>query len=158
TQPGDQVLIERESHVFHYEQAGVGANSGCLANVVPTERGAITPEMLDDAIEDHEDDHVARLALVCTGNTHNRHGGVVVPLEALRALGASSRERGVKVHLDGARLWNASVASGVPIREWAAHADTVMMCFSKGLGAPIGSILVGDAPTIRRARRLRKRW
>lgn len=158
TQPGDQVLIERESHVFHYEQGGVGANSGCLANLVSTERGAITPEMLDAAIDDHQDDHVARTALVCAENTHNRHGGVVVPLEALRALAAAARERGVRVHLDGARLWNASVASGIPIRDWAATADTLMMCFSKGLGAPVGSILVGDAGTIRRARRLRKRW
>jgi threonine aldolase len=158
TQPGDQVLIERESHVFHYEQAGVAANCGCLANVVTTERGAITPEQLDEAIEDHEDDHVARLALVCSENTHNRHGGVVVPLDALRALGAAARERGVRLHLDGARLWNASVATGIPIREWAATADTVTMCFSKGLGAPIGSILSGEAGTIRRARRLRKRW
>ena len=158
TQPGDQVLIERESHVFHYEQGGVGANSGCLANLVSTERGAITPEMLDAAIDDHQDDHVARTALVCAENTHNRHGGVEVQLEAQRALAAAARERGVRVHLDGARLWNASVASGIPIRDWAATADTLMMCFSKGLGAPVGSILVGDAGTIRRARRLRKRW
>ncbi len=158
TQPGDQVLIERESHVFHYEQAGVGANSGCLANVIATERGAITPAMLDEAIEDHEDDHVARLSLVCAENTHNRHGGVVIPLDALGALGQAARARGVRVHLDGARLWNASVATGVPIRDWTATADTVMMCFSKGLGAPVGSILVGATDDVRRARRIRKRW
>src|SRR4030095_8015480 len=91
-------------------------------------------------------------------NTHNRHGGGVVPLEALRALAAAARERSVRVHLDGARLWNASVATGIPIREWAGTADTVMMCFSKGLGAPIGSILVGEAGAIRVARRVRKRW
>jgi len=158
TRPGDQVMIESESHVFHYEQAGVGANNGCLANVVTTERGAITPAMLEDAIEDPEDDHVARLALVCAENTHNRHGGAVVPLDALRASAATARARGVRVHLDGARLWNASVASGIPIREWAATADTVMMCFSKGLGAPVGSILVGEGDAMRRARRIRKRW
>jgi threonine aldolase len=158
TAPGDQVLIERESHVFHYEQGGLGANSGCVANIVTTPRGAITPEMLDEAIEDHTDDHVSRLALVCSENTHNRHGGIVVPIEALRALAAAARERGVRVHLDGARLWNASVASGVALRDYAATADTVMMCFSKGLGAPIGSILVGDAAVIRIARRVRKRW
>ena len=79
-------------------------------------------------------------------------------IEALRALAAAARERGVRVHLDGARLWNASVASGVALRDYAATADTVMMCFSKGLGAPIGSILVGDAAVIRIARRVRKRW
>ena len=158
TEPGDQVLIERESHIFHYEQGGLGANSGCLASLADTKRGAITPEMLDAAIEDHRDDHVARLALVCAENTHNRHGGAVVPLEALRALAAAARERGVRVHLDGARLWNASVATGIPMREWAATADSVMMCFSKGLGAPVGSILVGEAGAMRKARRVRKRW
>jgi threonine aldolase len=158
TAPGDEVLLERESHVFRYEQGGVGANSGCQTHPVVTERGTITPALLDEAIEDHEDDHVARLALVCTENTFNRHGGAIVPLAALRALGETARARGVRVHLDGARLWNASVATGIPIGEWAATADTVMMCFSKGLGAPIGSILVGDAATLRRARRTRKRW
>ena len=158
TAPGDEVLLERESHVFRYEQGGVGANSLCQTHPIVTERGVITPAILDDAIEDHEDDHVARLALVCTENTHNRHGGAIVPLEALRALGAAARDRGVRVHLDGARLWNASVATGIPIREWAATADTVMMCFSKGLGAPVGSILAGEGATIRKARRARKRW
>ena len=158
TRPGDQVLIERESHVFHYEQAGLGANSGCLANTVVTERGAVTPAMLEEQIEDPSDDHVARLSLVCTENPHNRHGGAVVPLDALRALATAARARDVRVHLDGARLWNASVATGVPIHEWAATADTLTMCFSKGLGAPIGSVFAGDAPTVRSARRLRKRW
>jgi threonine aldolase len=104
------------------------------------------------------DDHVARLSLVCAENTHNRAGGAIVPLAALRALAAEARERGVRVHLDGARLWHAAVATGVPVAQWAACADTVMMCFSKGLGAPVGSILVGDAPTIRKAHRTRKRW
>jgi len=118
----------------------------------------ITPATLEESIRDHQDDHVARLALVCVENTHNRHGGAIVPLESLRALAAAARARGIRLHLDGARLWNASVATGVPIREWAASADTVSMCFSKGLGAPIGSILVGDEQLIRKARRLRKRW
>jgi threonine aldolase len=156
--PSEEVLLERQSHVFLYEQAGVSANSGCMAKVVTTEGGVITPAILEASIEDHEDDHVARLAVVCSENTHNAHGGVIVPLESLRALGQAARARGVRIHLDGARLWNASVATGIPIREWAATADTLMMCFSKGLGAPVGSILAGDAPTIRRARRVRKRW
>jgi threonine aldolase len=158
TRPGDQVLIERESHIFHYEQAGIGAISGCMANTVVTERGAITPAMLEENLEDPSDDHIARLSLVCMENTHNRHGGAIVPLEALRAVSSAARTHDVRVHLDGARLWNASVATGVPIREWAATADTLTMCFSKGLGAPVGSVFVGDEATVRRARRLRKRW
>jgi threonine aldolase len=158
TRPGDEVLLERESHIFLYEQGGIGANSGCLAHIVQGSRGVIDPAVIEAAFRDASDDHVARPSLVCLENTHNRAGGAIVPLEAVRALSAAARARGMRVHLDGARLWNASVATGIPIREWAATADTVMMCFSKGLGAPIGSILAGSAEVIRSARRTRKRW
>ena len=158
TSPGDQVLLESESHIFLYEQGGIAANSGCLAHVVPGSRGQLPAGALGAAIRSAEDDHVARISLICTENTHNRAGGAIVPLESLRALAADAHARGVRVHLDGARLWNASVASGVPIADWTATADTAMLCFSKALGAPVGSILVGDAATVRRARRTRKRW
>ena len=159
TEPGDEVLLERESHIFVYEQGGLGANSGCLAHTVPGERGALAPGQVAAAVRDAStDDHVPRMSLVCLENTHNRAGGVIVPLERLRAVAAAAHERGAAVHLDGARLWNASVATGVPVREWAATADSVMMCFSKGLGAPVGSILAGGADFVRRAHRVRKRW
>ena len=158
TSPGDQVLLESESHIFLYEQGGIAANSGCLAHVVPGSRGQLPAGALGAAIRSAEDDHVARISLICTENTHNRAGGTIVPLDSLRALAADAHARGVRVHLDGARLWNASVASGVPIADWTATADTAMLCFSKALGAPVGSILVGDAATVRRARRTRKRW
>jgi threonine aldolase len=159
TRPGDRVVLEAESHIFLYEQAGVAANSGCLAHILPAERGVLAPAVLAAALdEDPEDDHIARAALLCLENTHNRHGGAIVPFERLSAAVAAARERSLAVHLDGARLWNASVATGVPLRDWAAPFDTVMMCFSKGLGAPVGSILVGSADTVRRARRIRKRW
>jgi len=124
---------------------------------VKGERGVLPIDQLIAALRD-DDDHVARVTLVCAENTHNRAGGAVVPLPRLRELSALARERGLKFHLDGARLWNASVATGVPIADWAACADTVMMCFSKGLGAPVGSILTGPKDTIRAARRARKRW
>ncbi len=157
TTPGDEVLLEAESHVFLYEQGGMAANSGCLAHVVRGERGALAPEALLATLRG-EDEHVARVTLVCVENTHNRAGGAIVPLATLHAMAGTARARGVKVRLAGARLWNASVASGVPLADWAACADTVMMCFSKGLGAPVGSILVGAADVIRGARRTRKRW
>ena len=158
THPGDEVLLEADSHIFWYEQGGVAANAGALARTYASDRGAPPADLIERVLETkHEDDHVAKLTLVCVENTHNRHGGRLVPLEPLQRLGRSARAAGVSVHLDGARLWNASVESGVPIREWAAVADTVMMCFSKALGAPVGSILAGDAATIRRARRHRKR-
>ncbi len=158
TEPGDEVLLEPESHIFLYEQGGLGANSGCLAHLVPAERGLIAPGQVAAAVRDPADDHAARVRLLCLENTHNRQGGVVVPLAGLQAVAVTARAHGVAVHLDGARLWNASVASGVPVRDWAAAADSVMMCFSKGLGAPVGSILTGPGDFIRRARRVRKRW
>ncbi len=157
TERGDEVLLEDESHIFLYEQGGLAANSMCLARAVRAERGALAAEAIESALRE-PDDHVALLTLVCLENTHNRAGGAVVPLERLRAVAAAARARGVRVHLDGARLWNASVATGIPIADWAAAADTVMMCFSKGLGAPVGSILAGPAALVRRARRVRKLW
>ncbi len=157
TRPADEVLLEAESHIYFYEQGGIATNSGCLAHPIPGERGVLPMEAIVGALRG-EDDHIARVTLVCAENTHNRAGGAIVPLERLRALSALARERGLNVHLDGARLWNASVATGVPIADWAACADTVQMCFSKGLGAPVGSILVGSASHIRAARRARKRW
>jgi threonine aldolase len=159
TRPGDEVVLETESHIVLYEQGGLAANSGCLAHPVRGARGVVDPSVIDAAWRDAAaDDHVARLSLLCLENTHNRHGGVIVPLAAMRSLAGAARARGMRVHLDGARLWNTSVATGVPVSDWAACADTLMMCFSKGLGAPVGSILAGPADVIRAARRTRKRW
>ncbi len=157
TRPADEVLLEAESHIYFYEQGGMAASSGCLAHPVRGERGVLPLDALIAALRD-EDDHVARVSLVCAENTHNRAGGAVVPLARLRELAALARERRLRVHLDGARLWNAHVATGVAIADYAACADTVMMCFSKGLGAPVGSILTGTAEHVRAARRVRKRW
>jgi threonine aldolase len=154
--PGDEVLLEAESHIFLYEQGGIAANSGALAHVMRGVRGVIDAADVASAARG-DDDHHPRLALLCLENTHNRAGGAVVPLDAMRRAADAAHALGARVHLDGARLWNASVASGIPVRDWAAPVDTVMMCFSKGLGAPVGSILLGDQPTVRRARRLRKR-
>jgi len=159
TEPGDEVLLERDSHIFVYEQGGLGANSGCLAHILEGERGAIAPEQVAACVRAWtHDEHVARVRLVCLENTHNRGGGAIVPLERLRAVADVARAQDGAVHLDGARLWNASVATGIPLRDWAATADSVMMCFSKGLGAPVGSVLVGPGDFVRRARRVRKRW
>jgi threonine aldolase len=157
SRPADEVLLEAESHIYFYEQGGIAANSGCLAHPIRGERGVLPMDALIASLRD-DDDHVARVTLVCAENTHNRAGGAIVPLGKLRELASLARERKLKVHLDGARLWNASVATGIPIADWAACADTVMMCFSKGLGAPVGSILTGAADAIRAARRARKRW
>ncbi|MBI1796051.1 MAG: aminotransferase class I/II-fold pyridoxal phosphate-dependent enzyme [Candidatus Eisenbacteria bacterium] len=155
---GDEVLLDADSHIYVNEQGAVGALAGCLAHPIASERGAIAPAAIEAAVRDPSDDHVARVSLLCLENTHNRHGGSILPLETLTTIAAAARGRGLAVHLDGARLWNASVATGVAIRTWAAPVDSVMMCFSKGLGAPIGSVLAGRADFIRRARRVRKQW
>jgi threonine aldolase len=158
TRPGEEVLLEAHSHIYINEQGGVAALSGCLAHPLHGERGAIDPAAVAATVRDPADDHVARVSLLCLENTHNWHGGFILPLERLRELTDAAHAHGLKVHLDGARLWNASVATGVSVRDWAACVDSLMMCFSKGLGAPIGSILVGPADFIRRARRARKLW
>jgi threonine aldolase len=158
TRPGDEVLLEAESHIRRYEQGGIAVNSGCMAHPVAGRQGALSPGDVEAAWRDARDEHVARLALLCIENTHNRAGGAVVPLESIEAVAAAARAHDMRVHFDGARLWNASVATGIPVARWAAHADTVMMCFSKALGAPVGSILAGESEVIQRARRTRKRW
>ena len=158
TNPGDEVLCDAHSHLFINEQGGIGALSGCLAHPMEWTGGVPDPAAVAAAVRDASDDHVARVALLCLENTHNRHGGSILALDRLGAVAEAAHARGLKVHLDGARLWNASVATGVPIREWARHVDTLMMCFSKGLGAPVGSILIGRSEPIRRARRIRKLW
>jgi threonine aldolase len=158
TRPGDEVLLDAQSHLFINEQGGIGALSGCLAHPLESRSGVLDPAAVTAAVRDPSDDHVARVSLLCLENTHNRHGGAILPLDRLKSLAQAARARGLGVHLDGARLWNASVATGVPVRTWAAQVDTLMMCFSKGLGAPVGSILVGTDAAIRHARRVRKRW
>lgn len=158
TRPGDEVLLDAQSHLYINEQGGLAALSGCLAHPMEWAHGVPDPAAVTAAVRDPSDDHVARVALLCLENTHNRHGGAILPLDRLQALAQAARARGLRVHLDGARLWNASVATGVAIRDWARHVDTLMMCFSKGLGAPVGSILAGPGDAIRHARRVRKRW
>ncbi len=152
---GEEVLLEEESHIFNYEAGAAAALSGAQLHALPGVRGGIDPARITAAIRD-DDDHNPPTRLLCLENTHNRAGGVIVPLETLESAAHAAHERGLRTHLDGARLWNASVASGIPIARWVQSFDTVMMCFSKGVGAPVGSILAGDAATITRARRYRK--
>jgi threonine aldolase len=155
TVPGDEVLVERDSHIFNYEAAAAAVMSGVQLRPLPGVRGALDPGQVIAAVRP-DDVHAPVSRLLCLENTHHRAGGVVIALAALARTAAAARERGMAVHLDGARLWNAIVASGVEAARWAEPFDTVSMCFSKGLGAPVGSILVGDAEVIARARRARK--
>ncbi|HVF52865.1 MAG TPA: GntG family PLP-dependent aldolase, partial [Actinomycetota bacterium] len=154
--PGDEVICETGAHFLHFEGGSVAAHLGLMMRPVPGVRGTLQPEDVERLIRPGNE-HNPRSAVVAIENTHNSAGGAVFPIETARAIANLCRERGVKVHLDGARLFNAQVATGTPAAEWAACADTVTFCFSKGLGAPIGSMVCSTADAIAEGRRVRKR-
>jgi threonine aldolase len=154
---GEEVIADAASHVFLFEGAGPAAIAGVQVRPVATEAGVMSPEQIDAAIRPRDDVHVPLSAALCIEDTHNTHGGIVWPLEALRAASAVAHANGLRVHLDGARLFNASVAMGVEVAELAAGADTVTFCLSKGLGCPAGSLFCGTRETVDQARRWRKR-
>ncbi|MCU0606079.1 MAG: low-specificity L-threonine aldolase [Candidatus Edwardsbacteria bacterium] len=153
--PGDEVILDRESHIFRYEVAAAAVVSGAQFNAIDGDGGVMTAAQVAAAVRPI-DIHQPRTTLVCLENTHNRAGGTIFPLDELRRVSAVCRKHKIPIHLDGARLWNASVAAGIPLAEYARHCDSVMVCFSKGLGCPVGSVLVGTKGFIGRARRGRK--
>jgi threonine aldolase len=154
--PGDEFICEAGSHVFNYEQGGYAQLSGLCARPLEGEFGVLRIEQFQSGLIRADNEHLVRTRLVCLENTHNRGGGRVQPLETVESICDWAHRNGLATHLDGARLFNAVVASGVPPREWARHFDTVSVCFSKGLGAPVGSALCGPAELIAQARRHRK--
>ncbi len=156
TVPGTEAVCEAESHVFHYELADAAMLSGVQLFAVRSDGGRVAAADYGPAIRPG-DRHHARTSLICVENTHNLHGGVVVPVERLREIYALARAHRLPVHLDGARLWNASAASGTSLADFAACADSVMVALSKGLGCPIGSVLAGEEEFVRRAWAARKR-
>ena len=153
--PGDEMICEAECHVYHYEQGSYAQLCGVAARCVQGRHGVIQPEQLEGLVRP-PDAHFVRTRLVTLENTHNRGGGRIQPYETVEAICGWARSSGLATHLDGARLWNAAVATGVEPARWAAHFDTVSVCFSKGLGAPVGSALAGPADLIARAHRHRK--
>jgi threonine aldolase len=155
TRPGDEALMETGAHVFGKEAGAAAALSGVTCRLIEGRRGIFTAGDLIAALRPL-DIHHAPTRLVCVENTHNGGGGSVWPLATLAELSAAVRSRGLKLHMDGARLWNASIASGIAERAYAEHCDSVAVCFSKGLGAPVGSALAGPTEFIDRARRFRK--
>jgi threonine aldolase len=155
TDRGDEVLLHEGAHIFNYEAGAPAVLSGVQVRPLPGEGGVISPDTLRAAVRP-ENVHFPRPRLLCLENTHNAAGGRVFPLEDFAEVAAAARELGLRVHLDGARLFNAQAATGILAREWCEHADTVSVCSSKGLGAPVGSLLAGDEETIREARRARK--
>ena len=153
TQPGDRVIIERTAHPVTSEAGGAGLVCGVLTYLVDGVRGVFGPEQVAAAADPGDGVHTPPTTLVCIENTHNRGGGKVWPLETFQAVAETAHRLGMKVHLGGARLLNAVVASGIPAKVWSQHVDTVWIDLSKGLGCPIGAVLAGDRETMERARR-----
>jgi len=156
TRPGDSVILAEESHPFHYEGANLARFGGLLALPVPGATGKITPDQVRARLCQIDDPHFSHTTLLALENTMNRGGGACYTLEELSAVAGVARAHGLRVHCDGARLFNAVVATGTPARDFATQCDTVCFCLSKGLGAPVGSVLVGTRACIAEALRLRK--
>ncbi len=156
TRSGDEVYCDQSCHFFNYESGAPSMIARVQLHPVPGVRGVFTRDQVEDRLR-MPDHHFPPSAMIAVENTANRGGGTVWPLKEMRRLYELSRERGMVMHLDGARLWNAAAASGTPEHTWAAYADTVNVCFSKGLGAPVGSAVCGSKDAVVEAHRMRKR-
>lgn len=156
TEHGQEIICESRSHVLNYELAMMAWFSGCVARPIPADDGILTWEQIKREIRPLGP-HWAPTGLIEIENTHNMAGGTVYPMRAIREICAGAHERGLKVHMDGARVFNAAAATGVSVRDIVAPVDTVMFCLSKALGAPVGSMLAGPADAIARGRLYRKR-
>lgn len=157
TQPGDEVIVDSRAHIVKYEHGAAAALAGVQLHWVNGHRGILAPEQVLAAIRPN-DPYNPRTRLICLENTHNSGGGSVYPLPTIQGIRAIGVARGIPMHLDGARLFNAVVASGVSAADYARHFDTVSFCLSKGLGAPVGSIIVSDAETVAKLRPLRRMY
>jgi threonine aldolase len=154
---GRAVIVGDESHVYHYEAGGVSTLGGSPMWVVPTlADGSLDLEKVQAGIADESDGHVAATSLICIENTHNRCGGTVLNLEQVQAIADLAHTHHIAIHMDGARVFNAATALNIPVSTLIAPVDSVMFCLSKGLSAPVGSMLVGSKDFIRRAHRTRK--
>jgi threonine aldolase len=155
TQPGEEIICEAGSHFLHYEAGAMAALSGAQARAIAGNRGVITAAQIEEALRS-DIYYYPRSRLIALENTHNLAGGTIFPLDEMQRIRQLARSRGVAMHLDGARLWNASAASGITPGEYGRQFDSISVCFSKGLGAPVGSAIAGTKEFIARARRIRK--
>jgi len=155
SEPGWELLCERQCHIVNYETAGPAIHSALLVNMIDTERGTMTAEQVAASVR-QPNIHSPLTKIVAVENTHNRHGGTIYPLEEIIRIREVADRHGLLMHLDGARIWNAHVATGISLADWARPFDSVSVCLSKGLGAPIGSMIIGSRDFIEKARRTRK--
>ncbi len=156
TQPGEQLIAHQWSHVYNYEGGGVSFNSGVSCKLLEGAQGMLRAEQIGPAVNPPDFYHSPLTTLVCVENTTNKGGGACYEFDQLEAIGDECKKYGLKYHLDGARLWNALVAKGQNPKQYGALFDTISVCLSKGLGAPMGTVLVGKSETISRAMRVRK--
>lgn len=157
TRPGDEVICEEGAHIYRYEGGGMMATSGSSVKFVPADRGRFTAEAVADAVNDRDAAYLARTRLVNIENTNNRGGGSVWDLNEAKRIRSVCDQQDLKLHLDGARIFNAMTVDGNTPAQWGAPFHSVSICLSKGLGAPVGSMLVGNKAFIHQARRVRKR-
>jgi threonine aldolase len=155
TQAGQEVVLDLDSHIFNNEVAGAAVIGSLQMRPVKTERGFLTPDQVREALRP-ANIHIPPTGLVCVENTHNRHGGTCCTPEEINAVAAVAHDAAVPVHMDGARLFNAAVALGRPARDFVRNVDSVTFCVSKGLAAPVGSVICGSSGLIGKARRVRK--
>jgi len=157
TQPGQEVIVDYNAHIFNYESGAGGMLSGIQLHPVIGENGFPSVEQIQEVIRPF-DDHYPQTGLICLENTHNKAGGTIFPIEDIANISELVNQHNLRMHLDGARLWNASVATGIALSEYAKYFNSVSLCFSKGLGAPIGSIIVGSKEFIKKAHFYRKAY
>ncbi|HKI77721.1 MAG TPA: GntG family PLP-dependent aldolase [Ignavibacteriaceae bacterium] len=158
TNPGDEVVCEFNSHIFNYESGSPAALSGIQLLTVQGENGVFTPKQVEIYIRPASAYYMPKTKVIEVENTHNRAGGTIHPIDNIIALKNLAKKYNLYFHLDGARIWNASVETGISVKEYASHFDTISCCLSKGLGAPIGSIIGGSKDIIQEAFRIRKAW
>ena len=156
TRPGDEIIVQRFAHVTTFEAGATGALHGLQTMTVGDLSGSMEPQDVAESVRPINI-HCAKTALICMEQTHNMAGGRISPMSRVEGIAAVARENGIPMHLDGARLANAVVATGVSARDWCQHFDSVSLCFSKGLGAPVGSVIAGSEAFLERARVMRKR-
>jgi len=157
TQPGQEVIVDYNAHIFNYESGAGSMLSGIQLHPITGENGFPSVEQVKEVIRPF-DDHYPQTGLICLENTHNRAGGTIFPIEEIAKISDLAKEHNLRMHLDGARLWNASIETGIALSEYGKYFNSVSLCFSKGLGAPIGSIIVGTKKFIKKAHFYRKAY
>jgi len=155
TNPADEVILESESHILNYETAAPAFISHVQLLPIEGKHGTITAEQIKKYLRPKAY-YFPSNTLICLENTHNRAGGTIYPIEEIKKIRELALNEGIRMHLDGARIFNASVETGIPVKEYASYFDTISFCFSKGLGAPVGSIICSDKNTITKAHKYRK--